>query len=203
MNKLHKLLGLVMVVPVVLWAATGFVFLAKPGYSSAYGQITPTLYEFDRPVQFSGLGNWSQIKLLRTTLGYHLLTHEANTWTHRDPFTFAVKQTPTPDEVRALIRDVTKHNPQRYGAITSVEGSSVLTDTDVVITLDWNTLTMRQEGSDTRLIDTLYRIHYLQWLGSPLANKILGFFGLLLLLVLSLVGVSAYLRGIGKKGARN
>lgn len=194
-NKLHKTLGLVMVAPILLWAVTGFIFLSKPGYTAAYEQLSPRLHAFDRPVQLSGSKNWAEIKLLKTVLGYHLFVVEEGVWRHLDPFTLAVKPQPTRAEVKALIQDATKVGSERYGSITSVVGNTAFTNTDVVITLDWDTLTLRQEGPDTRLIDTLYRIHYLQWLSYPALNKVLGFSGLVLLIALSLIGLTTYIRG--------
>ena len=71
----------------------------------------------------------------------------------------------------------------------------MITDTDVVITLDWDTLALKQKGPDTFLIDKLYRIHYLQWFDSPVLNQILGVIGLVLLVTLSLVGTSLLIVG--------
>lgn len=188
MKKLHKYMGGLMLIPLLLWAITGLVFLIKPGYSSAYEQITPTLYSIDKPFHINGPGSWSQIKLLRTVLGYHLLVLERGQWKHLDPSTLQVRPQPTEGEIRALVQDAIATNGDRYDHIVGVDGFSVHTATDVVITLDWNSLSLRQKGADTRLIDTLYRIHYLQWFGSPVLDKMFGFIGLFFLAVMTCIG---------------
>jgi len=40
-------------------------------------------------------------------------------------------------------------------------------------------------GRDTLLINNLYKVHYLQWLGRPFPDTILGVLGIVLLLSLS------------------
>ncbi|MEH6517970.1 MAG: PepSY domain-containing protein [Halioglobus sp.] len=195
LNAIHKILGLIMIAPLILWAITGLIFLTKPGYSNAYEQLSPALYQFDKTARVSGAANWTDIRLLKTVLGYHLLVQESGSWKHLDPFTLAVKSQPSPEQVKALIQDATKASPSRYGTISAIQENTVITDTDVVITLDWNSLTLKQEGRDTRLINTLYKVHYLQWFDSPLHNKIFGILGLILLVALSVLGCVTYIRG--------
>ncbi|MFT6955088.1 MAG: hypothetical protein ACJAYC_000076 [Halieaceae bacterium] len=195
LNALHKILGLIMIAPLILWAITGLIFLTKPGYNNAYEQLSPALYHFDKTARVTGATSWTDIRLLRTVLGYHLLVQEAGSWKHLDPFTLEVKSQPNPEQVKALIQDATKASPGRYGTISTVQDNIAITDTDVIITLDWNSLTLRQEGRDTRLINILYQIHYLQWFGSPLPNTLFGIFGLILLVALSVLGCATYIRG--------
>lgn len=49
-------------------------------------------------------------------------------------------------------------------------------------------MSLQQRGSDTRRIDLLYRIHYLQWTGIKILDKVLGFTGLALVLTLTALG---------------
>jgi len=58
----------------------------------------------------------------------------------------------------------------------------------VEVRLDWNRLSLQQRGSDTALIDALYRVHYLQWTGVAALDQILGLLGLGLLIVMTLLG---------------
>ncbi len=38
-RRFHRLLGLVLLLPILGWAATGLVFFTKPGYAQAYAGI--------------------------------------------------------------------------------------------------------------------------------------------------------------------
>jgi uncharacterized iron-regulated membrane protein len=94
--------------------------------------------------------------------------------------------------LKALISDAIGSDSARYGSIVNVQSGTATTDTGVEITLNWSSVALTQRGSDTRLIDTLYKIHYLQWLGEPNANKVFGMLGILLLIVLFFSGLSLY-----------
>ena len=194
MKKLHRVLGILMLIPLLLWAFTGAIFLFKPGYALAYGQLSIKLYPIDNTFHFNGSKKWSQIRLMRTILGNHLLVLEADQWKHLDPATLKARGKPSPDEVQALVADALAGLSGRYGTISWVEGTTAITDTDVAITLDWDTLSLQQKGPATLLIDTLYRIHYLQWFRSPALNEALGVMGLVFLVALSLLGISLLVR---------
>jgi hypothetical protein len=183
-----------MLIPLLLWAFTGAIFLFKPGYDSAYEQLSPKLYPIDNTFHFNGRSEWSQIRLMKTVLGSHLLVLEGDHWKHLNPSTLKAKQKPTTDEVRALVADALRGLSDRYGTISDIEGSTVFTDTGVVVTLDWATLSLQQKGPDTFLIDTLYQIHYLQWFSSPVQNRALGVLGLISLVALSVLGISLLIR---------
>jgi hypothetical protein len=49
-------------------------------------------------------------------------------------------------------------------------------------------MSLQQKGKDTDRIDLLYRIHYLQWTGFKRVDKIVGFAGLGLVMVLTTLG---------------
>jgi hypothetical protein len=190
----HRNMGMVMLVPLLLWAVTGLVFITKPGYEDAYMQLEPKLYNIDRELLIPKDSQWTQVKLVRTILGYHLLVSKHGQWQHLDPITFDQRARPKNDEIRALIIDAISNNKDRFGDIVAIEKNIVTTDTDVQITLDWNTLTMQQSGRDTRLINTLYKIHYLQWLGQSKVDKILGVLALLGLIFLTTFGIGTYVK---------
>jgi hypothetical protein len=71
-------------------------------------------------------------------------------------------------------------------------GNNITTDTGVRVELDWSRLSLTQSGKDTDRIDTLYKIHYLQWTGVNAVDKVLGGLGILLVLVLSLLGARLF-----------
>ena len=84
----------------------------------------------------------------------------------------------------------------RYGDVATVNGTKVITNTGVEVTLDWNRMSLQQKGKDTDRIDLLYKIHYLQWTGVKSVDRIVGLVGISLVLVLSFLGAwLAFKRG--------
>lgn len=194
-RRFHRTLGLVLLLPMFGWAATGFVFFAKPGYQAAYGGLQVRLYpvvELPAPAHHP---EWLEVRYLRTTLGNHLLVRNETGWSHLDPVGLERRALPDEATLRRLVEDATAPERDRYGEIAAVaraEGeiptATIKTTTGVEIELEWNTLTLRQSGRDTRLIDTLYRIHYLQWTGIRLLDRVLGIVGLVSLITLAGLG---------------
>jgi hypothetical protein len=195
-RPLHRIIGLILVLPLVGWAVTGFVFFVKPGYGGAYEALTVRTYPLEG-VQSIGLGlenqaalhSWLEYRVLRTILGNHLLVRTAAGWHHLNPGTLQPIAVPSDDEVRRLVADAFAANPQRYGHITQVDHGVIRTDTGVEITLDWNRVSLQQKGRDTDRIDRLYKVHYLQWTGVSSIDRVLGFVGLSLVLVLTALGI--------------
>ena len=185
-----------MLVPLLLWAATGLVFLTKTGYGDAYTQLEPKLYPIERQIRLPEDTRWSQVKVMRTILGYHLIVLQDGRWVHLDPFTFSEQPNPNAEELNILISDAMSTNKARFGVITETGKNGVITDTDVQITLDWATLALQQSGRDTRFINLLYQIHYLQWLGSPKLDKVLGAMGIVGLLLLTVYGFALYAKRV-------
>ncbi|KZX58761.1 hypothetical protein A3709_17335 [Halioglobus sp. HI00S01] len=190
----HSLIGLLMSIPLLLWAFTGAVFLTKPGYEGAYEQLAPKLYPIEQALALPPGSQWEHFQLLRTILGYHLIARRGDQVSHLDPYTLQLIEPPTDEAIALLVKDATEQNRSRYGEIISVEDSVVTTDTGVVITLDWDRLSLRQQGNDSRWLNTLYKIHYLQWLGDATANKVFGVLGLTLLFGLTGLGLYSYAR---------
>lgn len=194
-RNIHKYLGLILLLPFIGWIVTGVVFLFKPGYADAYGKLTVKTYPIESAIQVPGLSGFEEIRFLKTVLGTHLLVRVGNDWKHRSIEGFNVIEEPGREALVSLVNDAIAVNPDRYGVVVNVDGDTFYTSTDVAVTLDWNTLSLRQIGPDTRLIKTLYRIHYLEWFENPLANRLLGIGGLLALLILLIYGVILYWRG--------
>lgn len=191
----HVKIGILMIVPLLLWAATGVVFLIKPGYENAYARLTPKLYKIEQAIPFSGEGEWREVRLVRTILGYHFIVFDGDNWKNFDALTQKEKQLPTSMDVENLIADAISSNLERYGNIVAVQGNSVTTDTNVKITLNWHALTLAQEGGDTRFISTLYKIHYLQWFGTASVDKLFGALAIFFLFSLTIFGVVSYATG--------
>ena len=187
-RRLHRILGIVMLVPFIGWAATGIVFFTKPGYGAAYDALAVKTYPLDGPFALQPDPAWREIRYLRTILGAHLLVRTAKGWAQLDPVTLRPSAPPASDDVRRLIADAFTANPDRYGRIVSLDGGVATTDTGAVVTFDWNRLGLQQRGRDTDRIDLLYKVHYLQWTGQKTIDKVLGLAGLTLLIALTTLG---------------
>lgn len=195
-RKYHRIVGIIMLTPLITWALTGLVFLIQPGYGAAYEMLSPRTYPLTEARTLPAAQGWSEFRYLRTILGEHLLVRTADGWQHLDPLSLAPSPTPQESELLSLVTDAIAHNPDRYGEVSSYDGSAVQTSTGVSITLDWNTLSLRQTGNDTRWIDQLYQIHYLQWTGIRVLDKVLGVAGLFLLVLMTLTGFRLVFRKV-------
>jgi hypothetical protein len=117
-----------------------------------------------------------------------VIVRTAEGWRQLDPATLRPAGTPPDEDVARLIADAVAVNPRRYGRIVRIADRVVTTDTGVVITLDWDRLALQQRGRDTDRIDLLYKVHYLQWTGQVLVDRLLGLGGLAALIVLTVLG---------------
>ena len=192
-RTLHRVIGIILLLPFVGWATTGLVFFIKPGYTGAYEVLTPKLYPIKKQLLISEDPNWLEVRYLRTILGDHLLVRTESGWMNLNPDDKRARLA-TGDETRRLVQDALSVNPNRYGQIVAVNGDTITTDTGVVVTIDWNRMTLQQTGTDTKWIDLLYRIHYLQWTGVKSIDRIVGFTGITLVLVLTGLGASLAFR---------
>jgi hypothetical protein len=177
-----------MLLPLVGWALTGAVFFIKPGYAGAYELLAVRTYPLDdnMPIRIQP---WREARLVKTILGTHLLTRTDTGWRNLDPATLRIAPAPSQDKLRLLFEDAFTANADRYGHVATQVDLTAQTTTGVEVTLDWNRLALQQRGRDTARIDTLYRIHYLQWTGQKTLDKILGLLGLLLIVTLTGLGV--------------
>ena len=187
-RALHRVAGLVMLLPLIGWAVTGAFFFLKPGYSGAYELLQVKTYPLEATMALRTDPSWLEVRVEKTILGEHLLARTSNGWVNLDPRTFEPRPEPSADEIRTLVSDAFSANPARYGRVASVEGNNIATDTGVRVALDWNRLSLAQRGKDTNRIDTIYKIHYLQWTGLGSVDKILGALGIVLTLTLSMLG---------------
>ncbi len=193
-NSWHRILGIILLLPLCLWSLTGLVFLIKPGYTGAYATLTPRFLPITQSFTITPAEDWSEVKLYRTLLGDHLIVKIHDTWRHLDPSNMRDRPLPSQHELAQLVDDAMAQWRERYGNIAAVQGDRIFTDTGVEINVDWSQLTFTQTGSDTRVINTLYKIHYLQWLGTPTLNAILGAAGAFSVIVLALLGLVNYLK---------
>jgi hypothetical protein len=187
-RKLHRLVGIVMLLPFAGWAVTGAVFFIKPGYGAAYDSLTVRTYPLENPVSVRPDPAWREVRYLRTILGPHLIVRTDKGWVQLNTATVQPAPAPADEDVKRLLTDAFTANPARYGQIVGMADGVATTDTGAVITFDWNRLSLQQRGRDTDRIDRLYKIHYLQWTGQRSVDKVLGLGGLTLLVVLSALG---------------
>ena len=193
--RLHRILGLSLLLPLIGWAFTGFVFLLKPGYEGAYEQLSPRYYALDKALKIEPAEGWTEVRVRKTVLGLHLLVSTGDQHLHLDPITGQERPSPDRAELERLLEDAISANPERYGTLEEAISDGYVTSTGVELSLDWNKLTLRQTGRDTQIIGLLYKIHYLQWLGVKPANIALGVAGLCCLLLLVYCGVRIYAQG--------
>lgn len=191
-RTLHRIVGLVMLLPLIGWAVTGAIFFLKPGYAGAYESLPVKTYPLATSIALEPNPAWLEVRVVKTILGEHLLARTAAGWQQLDPRSLQPKPAPAEDQLRALLADALAINPARYGQIATVEGNAATTDTGVQVTLDWNRLALSQRGKDTDRIDFFYRIHYLQWTGIAALDKALGALGIALVLSLSLLGARLF-----------
>lgn len=197
-RELHKIAGIILLLPFLAWSATAVFFLVRPAYEQAYARLEVRQYPLERPLSMAVQPDWLELRYMRSILGEHLLVRRAEGWAQLDPLTLQEQAPPDNDGLRRLVTDAMRSNAVRYGAVSTLDGSHIATDTGVEIDLDWNTLTFSQEGRDTRWIDRVYRIHYLEWTGIAAVDKVVGLFGLFLLMYMTWTG-SQLAFGWGRK----
>ena len=193
-RNIHRVVGVILLLPFIGWAITGFIFFLKPGYAGAYEILSPKTYPLSRAVSISAQADWLEYRYFRTILGDHLIARTNKGWLHLNPTDMQPRSKPTQTELKILLEDAFTADPQRYGNISSISDWTAKTDTGVEVTLDWNRLSFQQRGKDTERIDLLYKIHYLQWTGIKSVDKALGLTGPMLILVLTALGARLAIR---------
>ena len=193
-RKLHKLIGLILVLPMLGWTFTGLVFFIKPGYQGAYEQLSVKTYPLSQPITIIPQDNWQEVRVVKTVLGEHLIVKANNKSQHLDPTTLLAMPEPTTLQFETLINDAFTDNQARYGDIISTDGLTAKTNTGVEVVLNWSSLRLSQQGQDTQLINLLYQVHYLQWTPFKELNQVVGIFGLILLISLTVLGVRIFLK---------
>ena len=192
-RKQHRLLGGILLLPFIAWSLTGVFFLVRPAYEQAYSVLSPKTYSADQ-INISAQPEWQEVRLLKTVLGLHLLVKQEGGWQQLDPDSLEVRATPVEADLVSFVEDAISQDTLRYGELLPGESDPFRTSTGVTIAVDWDSLSLYQQGLDTRWIDRIYRIHYLQWTGIAFLDTILGVAGLLLLLLITATGSAMLLR---------
>ncbi|WP_144394570.1 PepSY domain-containing protein [Pleionea sediminis] len=192
-QKFHRSVGLFMLLPLICWAVTGTIFFIKPGYQGAYEMLNVKTYPIDKSFTIPSNSNWQEVRLVKTILGFHLLVKSNEKTIHLNASTLEPRAKPSSEELALLIDDAIAHNKARYGEIEQWVDNKAMTSTGVRISLNWETLKLRQKGEDTDLINLIYKIHYLQWTPWSIVNQVLGIVGLFFLVTLSILGMRLFL----------
>lgn len=192
--RVHAYMGLLLLLPLCIWTITGAVFLLQPGYKDAFEQLTVKTHPINKAFELPSSAAWQEARYIRTILGWHLLVRDENGLPqHLHPQTYEPWPWPESEMIAILLSDSIAHNSERYGQITAVEKQaqtySATTSAGVEMTLDWLTLELRQTGSDSRFINRLYRLHYLQLTPNPTLNRVLALAVLTLLLAMCFVSL--------------
>jgi hypothetical protein len=193
-RKIHKIIGLILVLPMIGWTLTGIIFFIKPGYGEAYEQLKLKTYPLEKSILVTSSMNWEEAKLINTVLGHHLIVKTEGKVKHLDPVSLKPKETPSNNQYELLLADAFSYNKERYGEVSRIDGNTAHTTTGVEVNLNWQSLSLSQKGQDTHLINLLYKIHYLQWTPFKGFNQFLGILGLLLLATLTAFGIRIYLK---------
>ena len=192
-RKQHRLLGSILLLPFIAWSLTGIFFLVRPAYEQAYSVLSPKTYAVDE-INISAQPEWQEMRFLKTVLGLHLLVKQGGRWQQLDPDSYEVRNTPIEADLARFVEDAMSQDILRYGELLSGESDPFRTSTGVTIAVNWDSLSLYQQGVDTRWIDRIYSIHYLQWTGIALLDTVLGVAGLFLLLLMTVTGSAMLLR---------
>lgn len=194
-RRLHRLLGITMLLPFIAWALTAIFFLVRPGYTEAYAQLNLASASLPSSLQIDVDPQWQELRYASSPLGEHLLVRTNAGWQHLDGRTGDPFPPPDANGMQSLLEAATAANIPRFGEIASIDGLSARTTTGVEITVFWDTLSASQSGRDTRLINKIYDIHYLRWTGHAGIDQVVGVTGLVLLLLLTWTGATLVIRG--------
>ena len=192
-RKIHKIVGLILILPMLGWTLTGLIFFIKPGYNGAYEQLAFKTYPLEKSFSIPASKTWKEVRLIKSILGYHLLVKSGDKTEHLDPLSLLPKAMPTESQYKYLLQDALSGNKERYGEVVNINGDIASTSSDIEIKLNWNNFSLYQKGQDTKLINLLYKIHYLQWTPFKAFNQVVGIVGLLLLITLTLFGIKLYI----------
>jgi hypothetical protein len=58
-RTLHRVIGLILLLPFFGWALTGLVFFVKPGYEGAYELLSPKTYPLDSALTINPDPSWA------------------------------------------------------------------------------------------------------------------------------------------------
>ncbi len=188
LSRRHRLIGIILLLPFLAWSATGVFFLVRPGFAEAYERIPVRQYSLSQNLPVALQPDWRELRYFRSVLGEHLVVQTEAGWQHLHGDTGQPWPLPNATDLTRLLEDAFSFNPDRYGNIVTFDGNQARTDTGVNVNIAWDTLSISQNGRDSRWIDRIYSIHYLEWTGYYWTDRILGLGGLALLIYMTYTG---------------
>ena len=116
-RTVHRVVGIILLIPFFGWALTGLVFFIKPGYAGAYELLSPKTYPLNTQPPIGPAPGWQEFRCISTILGDHLLVRTRSGWIHLDPKNNQPRNPPNDEDLRKLLKDAFSVNPTRYGDI--------------------------------------------------------------------------------------
>jgi len=185
LRRCHRILGAVLVLPLLVWTATGLLFLVKPGWRGAYEPLQALRED---PVDLGEVvplalvageaGAVSRVELASTALGpLYRLSGPGLDARLVDARTGAVLSPLAPEAGATIAADAAARAQAsaRYGAVVDAreDGDAIAVSFEggALVRVGRTDLSLSQSGPDTALIDALYRIHYLQWTGVAAVDR--------------------------------
>src|SRR5436190_3997410 len=132
----HRIIGIVLLLPLLGWAVTGAIFFIKPGYGGAYELLAVKTYPLDGGDSIRPQAGWREARVVRTILGSHLLARTDGGWQNLDPASLRPAPIPGGEAMQRLLQDAFTANPDRYGKIVRLVDRTATTDTGVEVVLD-------------------------------------------------------------------
>jgi hypothetical protein len=187
LRRIHRALGAVLVVPLVVWTATGLLFLVKPGWSGAYEPLSAFRDErldLASLVPLSSLSaciaGASSVEVGSTALGPVYRIHRPELGARLVDAVSGEVLPPLDANAGALVAADAASRAraaERYGTILEArkDGDAIVVRFagGAEVRVGRSDLALAQRGRDTALIDLLYRVHYLEWTGSPAVDRVL------------------------------
>ena len=193
-GKLHKWLGVLLLLPLIGWCITGAIFLYQPGYGEAYAPLQPRYYPLTNLPIVSVHSEWLEVRQVKTILGRHVLARTEQGWHQYQGDAITIRKRPSSAEIDRLLEDAISVDRDRYGVTVAKHADDYVTETGVRLKLDWNTMSIEQYGKDRALIDALYDIHYLRWTGIQAVDNVIAVLGLLCLVLTTVLGATLFFR---------
>jgi hypothetical protein len=192
-----------MALPFALWATTGLLFHLKPGWDRAYERLSiesqePTLDAAVLIDVMSILGNGApatRVELFGSVLGPLYRISRAGGTSLVDGQNGSLISPLSRAEGLRLVDNAVARSPHRdaYGERIAVKFESkqlrVRFKGGRTVSLNRNSGELAQKGSDTDVIDWLYRIHYMQWTGQVWADRILSTTSIVGVWLVTMLGV--------------
>lgn len=201
-RQAHRWIGVILVLPLVVWGITGLLFHVKPGWVGAYemlpysrqasrlpeGILNPRQLAPDRKVARASYQNTTIGTIAHLTTDDETLLFDATTGAQLSPLSEENAR-----KLAGATASMSSYFGERYGRITETRIAEPYVEVHfeggAVIKVHRHRPELMQSGPDTDRINWLYRMHYLQWTGIASIDNVLGLVGIVLIWSLAFLGV--------------